>query len=283
VSGAYQSAIEGNDLSVHGIDVEVISKDRLRFFMINHQPFVDSEGKLLDATKLGANSTVEVFEHTRGSQNLEHIKTIFSDAVFTPNNIAATGDGGFVVTNDHDSKVSMFRELAMIKGGGSVAYCDSNDHCHIANNHKFFFANGVVKGHDGLIYVAQTTAGKIFVYSLQEDHTLVKIDEINIGMGIDNLSVDTDGDIFVAGFPKVLAFMKSTKKPLTTDVPSTIFRIRKSIDDQGKATYEVTKALEDIEGKVLPGSTVAVHDTKTDTFFMGGVMSPFITVCRSRS
>lgn len=109
VTGGYRSAIGGKDLSVQGLDLEVISKDRLRFFIINLPPFVDPDGNLLDATKLGANSTVEVFEHTRGSKILEHIKTVYSDAVFTPNNIAATDDGGFVVTNDHDNRVSMVR------------------------------------------------------------------------------------------------------------------------------------------------------------------------------
>jgi arylesterase / paraoxonase len=160
-----------------------------------------------------------------------------------------------------------------------VAYCGPNNQCHIATNHKSWFANGIAKGQDGLYYVAQSAGGKIYVYSLQEDRSLLKIDEINIGMGIDNLSVDENGDIFVAAFPKVLALLRALDEPLTTDVPSTIFRIRKSIDNQRKASYEVTKALEDIEGKVLPGSTVAVHDLKTDTFFMGGVTSPFITVC----
>ena len=164
-----------------------------------------------------------------------------------------------------------------------MAFCGSNNQCHIANNHKSWFANGIVKGRDGLYYAAQSAGGKIFVYSLEEDNFLLKIDEINVGMGLDNLSVDTKGDIFAAGFPKVLSLVKALNEPLTTEVPSTIFKIRKLIAERGKATYEVTKALEDIDGKLLPGSTVAVHDVKMDTFFMGGVTSPFITVCKRQS
>lgn len=163
-----------------------------------------------------------------------------------------------------------------------MAYCGTDNQCSVVTDHKSWFANGIAKGHDGLYYVAQSAGGKVYVYLLQDGHSLVKVDEINIGMGVDNLSVDTDGDIFVAGFPKVIPFVKAMRDPLNTDVPSTIFRIRKSLDEQGKATYKVAKALEDIEGKVLPGSTVAVHDVKTDTFFMGGVTSPFITVCKKQ-
>jgi hypothetical protein len=163
---------------------------------------------------------------------------------------------------------TQFRDLAYLTGGGSVAFCGSNNQCHIANNHKSWFANEIVKGHDGLYYVVQSAGGKIFVYSL-EDNFLLKIDEINVGTGLDNLSVDTKGNIFAAGFPKVLSLVKALNEPLSTEVPSTIFK--------------VTKALEDIDGRVLPGSTVAVHDVKTDTFFMGGVTSPFITVCARQS
>jgi arylesterase/paraoxonase len=177
---------------------------------------------------------------------------------------------------------TQFRDLAYLTGGGSLAFCGSNNRCHIANNHKSWFANEIVKGHDGLYYVAQSAGGKIFVYSL-EDNFLLKIDEINVGMGLDNLSVDIKGNIFAAGFPKVLSLVKALNEPLSTEVPSTIFRIRKLLDEQGKGTYEVTKALEDIDGMLLPGSTVAVHDVKTDTFFMGGVTSPFVTVCTRQS
>jgi arylesterase/paraoxonase len=73
--------------------------------------------------------------------------------------------------------------------------------------------------------------------------------------------------------------MKALEDPVNTNCPSTIFRIRKLVDEHGKARYEVVRILEDIEGAILPCSTVAVHDAITDTFYMGSVTSPFITVC----
>jgi len=60
--------------------------------------------------------------------------------------------------------------------------------------------------------------------------------------------------------------MKAMEDPYNTNVPSSIFRIRSKIADGGTLNYEVTKVLEDIEGRVLPGATVAVHDAKTDSF-----------------
>jgi hypothetical protein len=125
VTGNYGSANGGKNLAVVGFDIEVVGKDRLRFWMVNNQPPVDGEGKALDATKLGANSTVEIFELTRGSTKWKHVRTIFSGAVFAPNNIAAVGDGSFLVTNDHDNKasvVSLFPALVFHQIITNIAY-----------------------------------------------------------------------------------------------------------------------------------------------------------------
>ena len=100
----YAGAIGDGTLDLHGFDVEVVNSETLRFWMINHRPPVDANKKYLDATKAGANSTVEVFEVIRGSDEMVHIKTIADKAIDTPNKLAVTGNGGFVITNDKSSK-----------------------------------------------------------------------------------------------------------------------------------------------------------------------------------
>ncbi|SRR6266536_5064769 len=75
-------------VDVLSVDIEIL-EDRLRFWMVNHRPPVDSAGKILqDATRVGANSTIEIFDHTRGSSNLEHVKTISSNSIISPNSLA---------------------------------------------------------------------------------------------------------------------------------------------------------------------------------------------------
>lgn len=105
ISGDYKSATGGMDIDVHGIALEVLSPTRVRLWLNNHRTPVDHAGNALDATKVGANDTIEVFEYTHGSAVLEHVKTIVSDAVFASNNLHPTGHGGVLVTNDHNSKV----------------------------------------------------------------------------------------------------------------------------------------------------------------------------------
>lgn len=87
-----------------------------------------------------------------------------------------------------------------------------------------------------------------------------------MGMGLDNLSVDSEGNIWAAGFPRVLDMIASVEKPFEKMSPSTIFRIRKI----GELQYEVDKVLEDGEAKVVSGATTAVFDRRSDRLFIGG-------------
>lgn len=103
----YVGSTGTGELSLHGFDVEVVNDGKLRFWMINHQPPVDKENgnrTFLNAYGHGANSTVELFDVIRGEEEMQHVKTIANEAIDTPNNLAATGDGGFLVTNDHSAK-----------------------------------------------------------------------------------------------------------------------------------------------------------------------------------
>ncbi|KAH8601624.1 serum paraoxonase/arylesterase-like protein [Bisporella sp. PMI_857] len=282
ITERYKSATGGREIDVHGLDIEALENGLLRLWMINHRPPIDESGQPLDATKLGANSTIEAFDLRRDSSQLDHVKTFHDDAIQTPNSVSATGDGGFMFTNDHGNyKTGALRELSFVYCPGTLGYCASNGTCGIAYP-KGNFPNGMTKDKDGLYYVAQSTKFRIEVYSRQDNGSLLKIDEIIIGMGLDNLSIDENGDIFVAGFPDPICLIKAISDPVNVDCAASIFRIRKSIGERGELRYEVTKALEDAEAKYLPVSTVAVHDAKADKFFLGGFTSPYITVCEKR-
>jgi arylesterase / paraoxonase len=97
---------------------------------------------------------------------------------------------------------------------------------------------------------------------------------------MDNLSVDGKGDIYAASFPKMYLFARATKDPFNIDPPSAVVKVsRPGKGNDGE--YVVEKFFED-DGSVLPGSTIAVHDSQTGRVFLGGAMSPFITICETR-
>ena len=156
------------------------------------------------------------------------------------------------------------RELDVFIGGGTLAYC-SHTGCNIAAS-GFTYPNGIAKGKDGLYYVASSIKGIIRVMRMQPNRQLVDVDFIDVGMPIDNLSVDVNGDIYAAGFPNIRLLLKSFADPYNIQSPSTLWRIRKSVSG-----YEVKKILEDKEKTIMSGATIVQHDAKTGRLFVGGM------------
>lgn len=101
---------EGDDeLDLLGFDAEILDGDTIEFTLINERPPVGAFNNYLDATVLGANSTIDVFELKRGADTMRHVRTVWSSAVQTPHRVAALGNGEFVVTNDHSAKTGWVR------------------------------------------------------------------------------------------------------------------------------------------------------------------------------
>ena len=109
--------------------------------------------------------------------------------------------------------------------------------------------------------------GKIWVFKLEADKTLTKITEITShAMPIDNLNLDKDGNLWGASFPKMLDFVAASRNPYKRNSPTAVWRIRKGAE----GGYVTEKVVEDREGKVVGGATVAVHDVPTGRIFTGG-------------
>jgi arylesterase/paraoxonase len=95
-------------LVLHGIDIRADAgkSPKLQILLVNHRPPMDPQtGSLLDATKVGGNSTIELFEAVFGETTMRHVKTYFEPAIDTPNSIAWLSDNSFLFTNDRSGKV----------------------------------------------------------------------------------------------------------------------------------------------------------------------------------
>lgn len=103
----YEGATGDGTLDLVGFDVKIVGPSTLQFFLVNQRPPVDAQKNLVDPSGTGANGTVEIFELKRGKNEMTHLRTIASPAVWSPNRVAAFEDGSFVVTNDHSAKVGL--------------------------------------------------------------------------------------------------------------------------------------------------------------------------------
>jgi hypothetical protein len=283
--GALGNAI----LDTVGFTGEIISPSTIHFYIPNLPPYM---GSYFDAATLGANASIEVFSHERGTTEMQHLRTIQSPAIWSPNRPASLGGGSFLVTNDHGAKLGWRKHLELFIGGGTVAYCSYTGECHTATSAPEYpnftknlkFPNGLARAEDGLIYVPSTADGTVKVFTLQPNQTMHLLHTIPVGMPLDNVSPDAKGDLWVPGFPDVRQLLKSTSDPYEHVSPSTIFRIRKvaSKGKEGGLAYEVEKMLEDKEGKVISGATTVVHDAKSGRLFIGAAVSPYLVVCEPR-
>lgn len=98
------------ELDLLGFDAEILDGDTIEFTFVNERPPVGPFNNYIDASVVGANSTIDVFEMKRGADTMRHVRTIWSPNVPTPNRVAALGNGEFVVTNDHSAKVGLVRK-----------------------------------------------------------------------------------------------------------------------------------------------------------------------------
>jgi hypothetical protein len=107
--GHYRGATGNSELDILGFDAQILDDNTMRFYFINQRPPVDASNNIVDASEIGANSTIEIFEMRTGQEQMRHVRTIFSNEIWTPNRVATLGDGsgGFLVTNDHSVKVGM--------------------------------------------------------------------------------------------------------------------------------------------------------------------------------
>ncbi|KAF1850774.1 calcium-dependent phosphotriesterase [Cucurbitaria berberidis CBS 394.84] len=313
----YNGATGDESLDFVGFDAQILDGDTIRFYLINLRPPVGAFNNIIDATKLGANATIEVFETRRGEDQMRHLRTVWSPAVWSPNRVAAVGGGAFFVTNDHSGKIGWRRELDDFIGGGNVAYCDGNGECHAAFNGdeededlpqasmnepkykalvnralklipktKLKFPNGLTRGFDGLIYVPSSVDGQIRVFSINDDNTLKQLDTIHVRMPLDNVSPDAKGDLYVPGFPSGIQSAKGLANPYEEISPVSIWRIRKTVDlgpdGVRSVDYRVEKVIEDRDAKVLSGATTIRHDVKTGRLFISAAVHPFLAVCEPR-
>ncbi|KAL5605116.1 hypothetical protein FOVSG1_005263 [Fusarium oxysporum f. sp. vasinfectum] len=244
-------------------------------FLVNLRPSVDADGKLADQYVHGGNATIEHFVTGPDATQMNHIRTYSHAGIITPNRVAAVDDKTFYISNDHGPhKFGWRHHLSMILGFSDVTFCDTQSCKRVAS--KLQFPNGLVIK-DSFLYLPDSITGRLYIYRILPNRDLVKVDEVNLGYGVDNASIDENGDIWIAAFPIGVEIFKAYDDSYNAHPPSTVLRVRKV-----KGEYVVDKIVEDAKGEVLPAATTVVHDAKTGRLFLSSVISPFIAVCEPK-
>ncbi|KAJ6609817.1 hypothetical protein B0H10DRAFT_2062606 [Mycena sp. CBHHK59/15] len=246
----------------------------LFIYAVNHRRPSDGGAK-------GADSTVEIFKTTVGNTHMTHLRTVRDPVILTPNDVVGSPDGAsFYFTNDRGSKTGLTRYMELLGyAGGSVGYCHVKKGCKFATQ-KVHGANGITRApNNDTFYVSNSIFGGVTVFERQSDDALVKTHTIPTEHPLDNLSLDSDGVLWVSGFPDAIAVVKHMAEP-SLQSPVSAFSIARNTGPGSfyGEKYKVTKVFED-DGKVASGSTSVVHDAQRRRLFLHGLASPHLTVC----
>lgn len=199
------------ELDLHGLDARRI-EGRLRFWLINHRPSVDTDtGEVIPEEK---NYTVEVFDLDEDVGALVPVKTISSELLDSPNNLAVGNAGDrILVINDPVTKVGPFRGGKEVMGDTNLAECQTRScQCRLATRKGFGFANGIAIDSQERIYVSGVSG--VFLLYEMEHGVLKLLDSSKTSLGIDRISVNVEDAIVITAFPDSLELMKASASSL---------------------------------------------------------------------
>jgi len=206
---------------------------------------------------------IEMFE--LNDKTLTHIKTLRDDAMIQPNDLVMVDENRFYFTNDHGytEGIGKFVEDYIGIGFSNVVYFDGQNYSVVSD--RIAYANGInVDKKRNLVYVASVRKFLVKVYILEDDGSLSFVEDIPCGTGVDNIELDTEGNLWIGSHPNLMVLSTHLKTGEGIS-PSEIIKI----NYRAKGDYTISQIYTE-EGEEMSGSTVAA--VYEDLIFMGNVV-----------
>lgn len=241
----------------HGLYLYRGPGNKKSLFVVNHRSEKDS---------------IEIFDIRNST--LVHRESVTDDLLTDANDIVALDDRSFYVTRDHGCSTVWGRKLEEYFriGRSSVLYYNGREFKLAAQG--LAYANGINASPDGLLlYVAATLERKIRIYSRnREDGGLSLQDEIFVDTGVDNIEVDTEGNLWIGAHPKLLDFLEYSRDPKALS-PSQVLKVS-FLQMGGHSIAEIYLS----DGEYLSGSSVAAR--WENQLLIGSVFDRRFLVCQ---
>lgn len=191
-------------------------------FVVNH-PRGDVQG---DIPGEGPAHTIEVYDIV--GTRLKHRRSVVDESLLiTPNDVAPVGSDQFYVTNDHgsgDKSVRKFEEYLRM-AESHLLFFDGSDFRRLPGEYRY--ANGVIASRDGKhIYLAAATDRTVYVFDRDtKTNTLSLAEEVFVDTAVDNINIDSAGDLWIGAHPKMLTFVSHVADANILS-PSQVLRLR---------------------------------------------------------
>ncbi len=213
----------------------------------------------------------EVIIYRWAGKRLQQIKSV--TVGISPNNIVAIGPEQFYVTNDFAYADGILTDLQKILPlpMSEVGYFDGSTFRIVADG--LGFANGIAASKEGeLIYVAETLSRQISVFDRNvKSGDLTLKEEIELDAAPDNINVDQNGHIWLAGHPQLLS-LYGHRDDVAKLSPSFLVTL-----ERGAANQYVIKDLMRDAGDLISGASVVAP--LGDRFLVGAPYENKILDC----
>lgn len=256
-------------LQPHGVDLWW-SPEGERLFVVNHP----GGSALPGASGQGDQKqrhTVEIFD-VAPEGTLTHLETVEHEAMHSPNDVAAVGPESFYVTNDHGYPSGFMRtvEEYLRLPAGNVLYVDSSGAREVYSG--TLYANGIQNApNSNRIYLAESTRKSVTWFERDpETNDLEFISRHETDTAVDNLDVDADGRVWLAGHPKMFTFLAHAKDPKNVRAPSHVIVLEPSKSGWKDETVYLSN------GDPLSSSATAL--VVGDSVVVGSVFDPRLLV-----
>jgi len=255
------------DFHPHGISIFRASDGTLTLMAVNHSMKGPSSVVIFSVMQVSMPD---------GSSHLilQPVKTVSNDLLFSPNDVAAVGKDRFYATNDHGSRSDLgaFFENYLMLPYAYAVYYDGSKFSVAANGLRY--ANGINVSPDlAHLYIAETIGRQIDTYHRDAlSGALTAQSALEIPAGLDNISVDDAGNLWVAAHPKLFAFLAYKDDP-SKPSPSQVFRVS-AFDGVPHDAVPMFTSL----GKEIGASSVGA--VSGDRLLIGSVFDPKILDCK---
>ncbi len=263
-----------SDSSITATDISPSSPKVFRSFGMDLH--IDKLGvrRLLVANRPDDGHSVEVFQ-IESSGNLIHERTLRHPLLKNPNDLVAIGPSKALVTLDKEADSGTLGEIlegALQRKTGKVLLIDNMGAEIVAE--RLQMANGIALSPSGReLYVGETIAQRLSVFAFDPiKHSLVFDKHIQLNTGVDNITVNPDGRVFIAGHPKLLTLATGYQKSESSPSPSEVL----VYDPRSN----VVKRLYVNDGLEHSGGSVAVVDEGLGRMLLGSAFGPHILSCK---
>ena len=245
------------DFHPHGISLYNGKNGQDALFVINHQ-----KGK----------HRIEIYDLKNGW--LSHRKTISDPMLISPNDLVAVGRDKFYVSNDHryDAGIIQNLEDLLQLRRSNVVYYDGSRFMEAASG--IGYANGINVSADGRsLFLCAVTEGTLRIFNRDiASGKLTLHQKINLGTGVDNIEMDSDGGLWIGAHPQLLKFMLHALDPAKLS-PSQILHLSPRAD----GGYDIKEFYLNRGEEISAASVAAVYKNR---MLVGAVFDPKFLDCK---